>query len=265
MKRFFVLLTVLTLLTSPSYSADQWAKSEPAGTANISDIDTLVATNNESLDRLVIGYKRGFGINYSSASAISVLAGEAAIPNAAGSIVRWRRATSTTSVGWSDIDTGAEANSTQYYVYLTADTDVTGVVFKISTSLTAPSGSTYYRKIGEFYNDSSGNISRVLSYRSEEGTDYPDILKGWINFNGVTDVINDSYNVSSITDNGMGDYTVVWTTSFSNANYAVSITGNANCYSLNSIATGSVRFYTNSETGVPVDASMVCVLATGDR
>jgi hypothetical protein len=49
----------------------------------------------------------------------------------------------------------------------------------------------------------------------------------WVNFNGTgTVAIRSSYNVSSITDNGTGDYTVNFATALSDANYA--ITGSAN-------------------------------------
>jgi len=51
------------------------------------------------------------------------------------------------------------------------------------------------------------------------------IAKAWVNFNGTgTVAINDSFNVSSITDNGTGDYTVNFTTAMPNANYAVATT-----------------------------------------
>jgi len=47
-------------------------------------------------------------------------------------------------------------------------------------------------------------------------------VKGWISFNGTGTIsINDSYNVTSITDNGVGDYTITWDTDFANTNYAV--------------------------------------------
>jgi len=46
------------------------------------------------------------------------------------------------------------------------------------------------------------------------------IAKAWVNFNGTGVVaIRDSYNVSSITDNGTGDYTVNFASSLSDANY----------------------------------------------
>lgn len=47
------------------------------------------------------------------------------------------------------------------------------------------------------------------------------IAKAWVNFNGTgTVAIRDSFNVSSITDNGTGDYTINFTTAMPNANYA---------------------------------------------
>lgn len=45
--------------------------------------------------------------------------------------------------------------------------------------------------------------------------------KAWVSFNGTgTVAIRGSYNVSSITDNGTGDYTVNFTNALANANYA---------------------------------------------
>ena len=42
----------------------------------------------------------------------------------------------------------------------------------------------------------------------------------WVNFNGTgTVAIRSSYNVSSITDNGTGNYTVNFTSALSDANY----------------------------------------------
>lgn len=46
--------------------------------------------------------------------------------------------------------------------------------------------------------------------------------KAWVNFNGTgTVAIRASFNVTSITDNGTGDYTVNFTTAMPNTNYAI--------------------------------------------
>jgi len=50
------------------------------------------------------------------------------------------------------------------------------------------------------------------------------ICKAWVNFNGSTAAIRSSYNVSSITRNGTGDYTINFATPMTDANYATLIT-----------------------------------------
>jgi hypothetical protein len=48
--------------------------------------------------------------------------------------------------------------------------------------------------------------------------------KAWVNFNGTgTVAIRASFNVSSITDNGTGNYTVNFTNAMPDANYATQI------------------------------------------
>jgi hypothetical protein len=55
------------------------------------------------------------------------------------------------------------------------------------------------------------------------------IAKAWVNFNGTgTVAIRASFNVSSITDNGAGDYTVNFTTAMPDANFAGSMMNNQN-------------------------------------
>jgi sugar lactone lactonase YvrE len=50
------------------------------------------------------------------------------------------------------------------------------------------------------------------------------LCRAWVNFNGTgTVAIRASYNVSSITDNGTGDYTVNFTTAMVDANYSVAV------------------------------------------
>lgn len=53
-------------------------------------------------------------------------------------------------------------------------------------------------------------------------TAYADAVgpKAWVNFNGNTGTINADYNVTSITKNGTGDYTINFTNALPDANYA---------------------------------------------
>jgi hypothetical protein len=74
-------------------------------------------------------------------------------------------------------------------------------------------------------NPSSGSNNVVLNADgSIGGTCLTQTCRAWVNFNGTgTVAIRASYNVSSITDNGVGDYTVNFTTAMVDANYAVAL------------------------------------------
>jgi hypothetical protein len=107
------------------------------------------------------------------------------------------------------------------------------------------------------------------------------ICKAWVNFNGSgTVAIRDSFNVSSITDNGTGDYTVNFTTAMPNTNYAVASMTNkttsadrGGCFltfdvdnngSGNSPTTSAIRIRTfagssAASDGVAVDAPNACI------
>jgi hypothetical protein len=65
---------------------------------------------------------------------------------------------------------------------------------------------------------------RVNTIQNSGGTGSPEInglARAWVNFNGEgTVAIRASSNVSSITDNGTGDYTVNFITSMPDVNYS---------------------------------------------
>jgi hypothetical protein len=63
--------------------------------------------------------------------------------------------------------------------------------------------------------------ANAVTYAKIGTTEQGQLCKAWVNFNGTgTVAIRASYNVSSITDNGTGDYTVNFTTAFADANYS---------------------------------------------
>jgi hypothetical protein len=89
--------------------------------------------------------------------------------------------------------------------------------------------------------------------------------RAWVNFNGTgTVAIRASGNVTSITDNGTGDYTVNFTTALPDANYSavfggVRPTTNYFIAGASSFATTSVIINTWSTTPAAVDYPTVCV------
>ena len=51
------------------------------------------------------------------------------------------------------------------------------------------------------------------------------IAKAWANFNGTAGTVTNAFNISSITRNSTGLYTLSFTTAMPNANYMVNATG----------------------------------------
>jgi hypothetical protein len=97
------------------------------------------------------------------------------------------------------------------------------------------------------------------------------VCRAWVNFNGTgTVAIRASFNVSSITDNGTGDYTVNFTTAMPDANYSLVTMSNKagtgdsiRCCNfitdLASPAVGSCRISHAFVTGTPIDSSIITV------
>ncbi|UOF82816.1 hypothetical protein [Caudoviricetes sp.] len=90
--------------------------------------------------------------------------------------------------------------------------------------------------------------------------------KAWVNFNGTgTVAIRRAFNVSSITDNGTGDYTVNFTSAMVDANYAVvgETGGTATVASLvladqtTARTTTAFRLYVITTGGALIDAAQV--------
>lgn len=96
--------------------------------------------------------------------------------------------------------------------------------------------------------------------------------KMWVNFNGTGAIaINDSFNVASLTDNGTGDYTINFTTNFTDANYCTvvsagqqgSAAGVANATQYASAAS-NVSVAVTSAAHVVIDRERVMAASFGD-
>jgi len=114
--------------------------------------------------------------------------------------------------------------------------------------------------------DSSGNLLFNSGYGSV-ATAYG--CRAWVNFNGTgTVAIRASGNVSSITDNGTGDYTVNFTTAMPDANYNFNLStvsvggpnkGASYQHETYPQAAGSCRLLTlSSSSGSATDISVIC-------
>ena len=118
--------------------------------------------------------------------------------------------------------------------------------------------------------DASGNNSVATSVV------FNGSAKAWVNFNGTgTVAIRDSYNVSSLTDNDTGLYTLSWSSNFVNDDYSnAGISGQNNnaliavSCAIDSTAptTSASQYNTNYENGSGgrFDATQVTIQVLGD-
>ena len=94
----------------------------------------------------------------------------------------------------------------------------------------------------------------------------------WVQLNGSTFAVADSFNVSSADDNGTGDYDVNYTNSMDNNTYAVpaGCNGDGSGYnraiSINAVATGShdiITFITDT-ANIKSDLDIISTSVFGD-
>ena len=124
-------------------------------------------------------------------------------------------------------DTGISAvDGTASVPALVGNDTNTGIYFPAADTIGFSEGGV---QVGEF--DSSANFKFNSGYGSV-ATAYG--CRAWVNFNGTgTPAIRASGNVTSITDNGTGDYTVNFTTAMPDANYAITGTAMSSLASVN--------------------------------
>ena len=125
-------------------------------------------------------------------------------------------------------------------------------------------------KVANLQNTGSG----APTVKNSSGTEVGHFAKAWVNFAGTgTVVIRDSFNCSSVTDNGTGDYTINWNASFSNNDYSCVGAGGGTtgvpvakmALSDNDFATGSVRMeIINASAGSKMDTGIISLAAFGD-
>jgi len=125
------------------------------------------------------------------------------------------------------VSTGAALGGTAQFAVGSSSNDYENTYFRIDNS--GNSNFCIDQKLsGVFYNRvlierTTGNFKFDSGYGSV-ATAYG--CRAWVNFNGTGVVaIRASGNVTSITDNGVGDYTVNFTTAMPDANYCAALSG----------------------------------------
>ena len=135
-------------------------------------------------------------------------------------------------------------------------------------TITIPSGATL--------DVTSATVSGITSYTDTDALDLFNAsgsapvyaCRAWVNFNGTgTVAIRASGNVTSITDNGTGEYTVNFTTAMPDANYSThlsqSLAGSGATPGLNDTVTNDTDEMNIRTAGVStpngLDRALVCV------
>ena len=95
------------------------------------------------------------------------------------------------------------------------------------------------------------------------------LTKYWIKFDGDDNGVDDSFNHTSITDNGTGDYTVAVANDFANANYSVATCAmrdgqEGGVLVFDAQAAGTTRFRSFKESFGPFDRPAIYIQAVGD-
>ena len=123
-----------------------------------------------------------------------------------------------------------------------------------------------------------GTIKSISSdapvFQNTSGTEKGQLCTCWINFTGVNTIaIKDSFNVSSITDSGVGMYGVSFSNSMANDDYAVSVTGSVSPHANNthgvpyssvlSTSSFTMRFFADHSGGSVTDKNDVSCIVLG--
>lgn len=89
------------------------------------------------------------------------------------------------------------------------------------------------------------------------GTQIGTFCRAWVNFNGEgTVAIRGSFNVSSITDNGTGDYTINFTNALPDINYSASLSLSNKSTTNNAIMIGQINCNTSLANVAPTTTAL---------
>ena len=129
---------------------------------------------------------------------------------------------------------------------------------------------------------SAGDVNKQIIVNSSAdgvaigtgGINQARIAKAWVNFNGTgTVATRDSYNVSSVTDNGTGDYSVNFSVALGDANYSAVASGNAQGGGyddarqgpgVRNVSLSQVKLYCGFDNGTATDWTYVNCIVFGN-
>lgn len=224
------------------------------------------------------GFVQGAFVSYDTATTFKVTAGSAYINGEYRSTSTDTTVTTSTddpTNSGSGLDTGTVTGGpVTYYVYAVADQDgVKPYSITYSTSASAPAGVTNYQLIGSIRTDGT-NLFTSRDTVSTHGINERETVSTWVEFDGSVagTTVWDGLNIASITDGGVGTYTLVFQQNYANTTFSAVGTGYQTGTNVPIIvrpvtrAVGSLIINADrSDTGAAIDAQDINVHISGDK
>ena len=127
-------------------------------------------------------------------------------------------------------------------------------------------------------NTTTIKMGNTSTYVSDGGAVTQNTVQGlakcWVNFNGAAGTLSarDSFNVSTITDNSTGNYSLTFSNNMNNSGYSTSSTGNADYTSagegiyagVTESSNTTTCIVTTRRTNANADSDPVCTQTLGD-
>jgi hypothetical protein len=234
---------------------------------NWTDLDADLTTIQAGLDARVIGtHIQAWYANLDQIAALAPTADNFIAGNAGGTAWEIKTpAAAITSLGITA--TAAELNTLAGATLSVAELNfVDGVTSAIQTQLDllAPVDAPTFTGVPAAPTASVGADTTQIA--TTEFVQQEQQVKAWVVHNQSS--ITDDLNVSSVTDNGTGDYTINFTTAMGNTGYSVAAVSNNSGYGImytSTIAVGSIRCRWGSRGSADIDVSRACVTIFSDQ
>ena len=127
--------------------------------------------------------------------------------------------------------------------------------------------------VDNLQNSTADGLPKLYGDKIPATTSDKNQCTAWVNFDGADGSIKDSFNVSSVTRNDVGDYTIEFSVEMSNNNYTVSgICANDNNFlsigdmgEADEQTTSQFTIFTNNYDGAKEDQSLVNAQVFGGK